>query len=322
MDGKATPGQNPCRGPVAFCMVAFWVVVCCIGLLTSGSLYRPCPAMTTPAPDAQAIAFIGGGNMASALIGGLRRQGVDGDLIEVVEPLDEQRQRLQTQWGVRTCSQAHPGLGRAGLVVWAIKPQIFADAASQTAPHTAQALHLSVAAGISTDSMASWLRSQRIVRAMPNTPALIGRGITGLYARPAVSAEERRRIELIIGPSGELIWLDQEDRLNAVTALSGSGPAYVFYFLEAMIEAGIGMGLDAQQARQLALATFGGAAALAQSSEESPQQLRARVTSKGGTTFAALSAMEAAGLKPHFIAAMVAAQERARELGEEFGRSV
>jgi pyrroline-5-carboxylate reductase len=170
--------------------------------------------------------------------------------------------------------------------------------------------------------MAAWLGSQRIVRAMPNTPALIGRGITGLYARPAVSAEERRRIELIIGPSGELIWLDQEDRLNAVTALSGSGPAYVFYFLEAMIEAGIGMGLDAQQARQLALATFGGAAALAQSSEESPQQLRARVTSKGGTTFAALSAMEAAGLKPHFIAAMVAAQERARELGEEFGRSV
>ncbi len=277
--------------------------------------------MTTTAPNAQAIAFIGGGNMASALIGGLRRQGMEGDLIEVVEPLAEQRQRLQSQWGVRTCEQAHPGIGRAALVVWAIKPQIFADAAGQAAPHASQALHLSVAAGISTDSMAAWLGSQRIVRAMPNTPALIGRGITGLYARPAVSTEEKGRIEGVMGPSGELIWLQHEDQLNAVTALSGSGPAYVFYFLEAMIEAGMGMGLDAQQARQLALATFGGAAALAQSSEESPQQLRARVTSKGGTTFAALSAMEAAGLKPHFIAAMVAAQERARELGEEFGRS-
>ncbi len=276
--------------------------------------------MTTHATDAQAIAFIGGGNMASALIGGLRRQGMDRSLIEVVEPLVEQRLRLQSEWGVRTCEQAHPGLGRAGLVVWAIKPQIFAEAAAQTAPHTSRALHLSVAAGISTDSMAAWLGSQRIVRAMPNTPALIGRGISGLYARPAVSTDEKGRIEGVMGPSGELVWLEREDLLNAVTALSGSGPAYVFYFLEAMIEAGIGMGLDAQQARQLAMATFGGAAALAQSSEESPQQLRARVTSKGGTTFAALSAMEAAGLKPHFMAAMVAAQERARELGEQFGR--
>ncbi len=277
--------------------------------------------MSTNTLDPQAIAFIGGGNMASALIGGLRRQGLEGDLIEVVEPLAEQRQRLQAQWGVRTCEQAHPGLGRAALVVWAIKPQIFAEAATQAAPHTRQALHLSVAAGISTDSMATWLGSQRIVRAMPNTPALIGRGITGLYARPDVSGEERLRIEAVISTTGEQLWLGQEDQLNTVTALSGSGPAYVFYFLEAMMEAGIGMGLTPQQARQLALATFGGAAALAQGSEESPQQLRARVTSKGGTTHAAISAMDAAGLKQHFMAAMAAAQARARELGEEFGRS-
>jgi pyrroline-5-carboxylate reductase len=277
--------------------------------------------MSTSTPDPQAIAFIGGGNMASALIGGLRRQGLEGDLIEVVEPLAEQRQRLQAQWGVRTCEQARPGLGRAALVVWAIKPQVFAEAARQAAPHTRQALHLSVAAGISTDSMATWLGSQRIVRAMPNTPALIGRGITGLYARPGVSAEERLRIEAVIGTTGEQIWLEHEDQLNSVTALSGSGPAYVFYFLEAMIEEGIEMGLPPQQARQLALATFAGAAALAQGSQESPQQLRAQVTSKGGTTHAAISAMDTAGIKQHFRAAMAAAQARARELGEQFGRS-
>jgi pyrroline-5-carboxylate reductase len=277
--------------------------------------------MTSSTLDPQAIAFIGGGNMASALIGGLRRQGLEGDLIEVVEPLAEQRQRLQAQWGVRTCEQAHRGLGRAALVVWAIKPQIFAEAAAQAAPHAPQALHLSVAAGISTDSMAAWLSSQRIVRAMPNTPALIGRGITGLYARPAVNAQERHRIETVIGTTGERLWLEHEDQLNAITALSGSGPAYVFYFLEAMIEAGISMGLSPEQAQQLALATFGGASALAAGSEESPQQLRARVTSKGGTTYAAISAMDAAGLKQHFMAAMEAAQNRARELGKEFGRS-
>jgi len=164
--------------------------------------------MTSSTLDLQAIAFIGGGNMASALIGGLRRQGLEGDLIEVVEPMAEQRQRLQAQWGVRTCEQAHAGLGRAALVVWAIKPQEFAEAAAQTAPHTPKALHLSVAAGISTDSMAAWLSSQRIVRAMPNTPALIGRGITGLYARPAVSAQERHLTDEIPRREIRLSYID------------------------------------------------------------------------------------------------------------------
>jgi pyrroline-5-carboxylate reductase len=259
--------------------------------------------------------------MASALIGGLRRQGLDSDLIEVVEPLPEQRERLRAQWGVRCCEQAHPGLSRAALVVWAVKPQVFAQAAAQAAAHTARALHLSVAAGISSDSMAAWLGSQRIVRAMPNTPALIGRGITGLYARPAVRADERGTVEHIIRPTGDLIWLEQETLIDAVTALSGSGPAYVFYFLEAMIEAGVRMGLDNSKARALALATFSGAAALAQSSDESPRELRARVTSKGGTTHAAISAIEGAELKARFIEAILAAQKRAAELGAEFGRS-
>lgn len=290
-------------------------------LLTSGLLCFAGSFMTTPTAHPQAIAFIGGGHMASALIGGLRAQGLEGHLIEVVEPLPEQGERLRRRWGVQSSVQAHPGLSRADLVVWAVKPQVFAQAAAQAAPYTRQALHLSVAAGISSDSMAAWLGSQRIVRAMPNTPALIGRGITGLYARPAVSADERRRVEGIIGTTGDLIWLEQESQIDAVTALSGSGPAYVFYFLEALIAAGVRMGLTPDQARTLALATFSGATALAQSSQESPEQLRAQVTSKGGTTHAAISAIEAAGLKVHFMEAVLAAQKRAAELGQEFGRS-
>jgi pyrroline-5-carboxylate reductase len=272
---------------------------------------------STPLPS---IAFIGGGNMASAIIGGLRRQGLTADQIQVVEPLAEQRQRLEAEWGVVTLAESQASLARAQLVVWAIKPQIFAQAAQQAGSYTASALHLSVAAGIPSDSMANWLGSQRIVRAMPNTPALIGRGITGLFARPSVSAAERQSIEAVIGTTGPSIWLEREDLLDAVTALSGSGPAYVFYFLEAMMAAGEQLGLNPAQSRQLALATFGGASALAAGSDEAPAVLRERVTSKGGTTHAAISAMEAAGLKAQFIAAITAARDRARELGQEFGQ--
>ena len=259
--------------------------------------------------------------MASALIGGLRRQGMAGQQIRVVEPLAEQRERLLSQWGVQALERADAALEGSELVVWAVKPQMFAQAAEQAGPHTRTALHLSVAAGIGSETLKRWLGSERIVRAMPNTPALIGRGITGLYARPAVSPAERETIAAVIKPTGPCLWLEREDLLDAVTALSGSGPAYVFYFLEAMIEAGTGMGLSPEQSRQLALATFGGAAALAAESSEPPAVLRERVTSKGGTTYAALSAMQAADMKAQFIAAIEAARARAHELGEEFGRS-
>jgi len=158
------------------------------------------------------------------------------------------------------------------------------------------------------------------VRTMPNTPALVGRGMTGLFARSAVSAADRAAVEAVLGPTGELLWVAREDDLDAVTALSGSGPAYVFYFVESMIEAATQMGLSAEQGKQLALATFAGATALAQASADAPAVLRERVTSKGGTTHAALTALEAAGVKASFIAALQAAQQRARELGDEFGR--
>lgn len=257
--------------------------------------------------------------MASAIIGGLIQQGLDGDQITVVEPVAEQLARLQAQFGVRTEAAAGPALQGCGLVVWAVKPQVFKQVAQDCAAHVAAALHLSVAAGIRSDSMAGWLGSERIVRAMPNTPALVGQGMTGLYARAAVAAADRGLIEAVIGTTGQYLWVEREADLDAVTALSGSGPAYVFYFLEAMRQAGTEMGLSAETATRLAIGTFAGAARLAQDASEPPEVLRERVTSKGGTTYAALSSLEASGVKTAFVQAMHAAGRRAQELGDEFG---
>jgi pyrroline-5-carboxylate reductase len=200
-----------------------------------------------------------------------------------------------------------------------VKPQTFKEAASQARAHAANALHLSVAAGIRSDSIAQWLGTQRIVRSMPNTPALIGKGITALFARAGVSAEDRRRVEQVIATTGQSLWVGEEAQLDAVTALSGSGPAYVFFFLEAMTRAGVEMGLAREQALQLAIATFAGAAELARASDDPPEVLRQRVTSKGGTTHAAISAMEADQVQALFVKALHAARQRAKELGDEFG---
>jgi pyrroline-5-carboxylate reductase len=276
----------------------------------------------TTRPDissADAIAFIGGGNMAGAIIGGLLRQGLSAAQLEVVEPVAQARAKLQAQFGITARAQATPQLARAGLVVWAVKPQTFKEAASQARPHTGSALHLSVAAGIRSDSIAQWLGTQRIVRSMPNTPALIGQGIAALYARPGVSENDKRRVEQVIATTGESLWVEHEAQLDAVTALSGSGPAYVFFFLEAMTQAGIEMGLPREQAYQLSVATFAGAAALARASDEPPHVLRQRVTSKGGTTHAAISVMEQDQIQALFVKALHAARQRAQELGNEFG---
>lgn len=208
---------------------------------------------------------------------------------------------------------------RPALAIWAVKPQTFQQAAQQAGPHTGNALHLSVAAGIRSDSIARWLGSERIVRAMPNTPALIGQGMTALFARPAVTADHRQAVEAVIATTGQHLWLSEEQQLDAVTALSGSGPAYVFYFIEAMVAAGVQMGLTPAQAHTLAVGTFVGSSALAAASEDPPEVLRARVTSKGGTTYAALTAMEQAGIQQQFIHAIEAARQRAVELGDEFG---
>ena len=279
---------------------------------------------TTPATASAStlptIAFIGGGNMASAIIGGLISQGHPVNQIEVVEPYAPTREALLKNFGLTAQPEAGAALQRASIVVWAVKPQTFKDAAVQVQPHTRQALHLSVAAGIRSDSIAQWLATERIVRTMPNTPALVGKGMSAIYARPAVTSAERQSVEAIMASTGEFLWVESETQLDAVTALSGSGPAYVFYFLEAMTRAGVGMGLSDAQAHKLAVGTFVGASELARRSDEPPAVLRERVTSKGGTTYAALQSMQASGVGEAFERAMQAAEKRAQELGDEFGK--
>jgi len=265
------------------------------------------------------IAFIGGGNMASAIVGGLCRGGRPPGSLLVVDPEAAQRERLAATFGVRTAAAPDAALRDAGLVVWAVKPQAFREAARPAAAFVADAQHLSVMAGIRSDAIAQATGSERVVRAMPNTPALIGQGISGLYARGAVTASGRAEVEAVLAPTGRTVWVTREEDLDAVTALSGSGPAYVFYFAEAMVRAAVEMGLTEAQGRELALATFAGATALAQGSDEPLSQLRAKVTSKGGTTHAAITALDASGVADAFVRALQAAQVRARELGDEFG---
>ncbi len=210
--------------------------------------------MTTSSPS---IAFIGGGNMASAIIGGLLRQGWPASAITVVEPFAAARSAAQQQ-GLAVFADApsaQAALAQAQVVVWAVKPQSFAEAAAPVAPFAAHALHLSVAAGIPTASIARWLGTQRVVRAMPNTPALIGQGMSGLFACPQVDAAGRQWVERIMAGTGRHLWVQEEAQLDAVTALSGSGPAYVFLLLEAMTQAGAAMGLTAAQSYELAVAT-------------------------------------------------------------------
>jgi pyrroline-5-carboxylate reductase len=262
------------------------------------------------------LAFIGGGNMAGAIFGGLLAKGWPASMISVVEPFDAQRDRLAAGHpGLRLLAAADASLREAEVVVWAVKPQSFGEASAACAPHVAAALQLSVMAGIRSEALAHAAATERVVRAMPNTPALIGQGIAGLFARAAVSAADRKVVERVLAPTGSLLWFDAEADLDAVTALSGSGPAYMFYLIEAMVEAGQQMGLTGAAARRLAQETMAGAAQLAMRSDESPATLRERVTSKGGTTHAAISALDASGVKAAFVRALQAARSRAEELG-------
>jgi pyrroline-5-carboxylate reductase len=267
----------------------------------------------------QTVAFIGGGNMASAIVGGLLRQGLPPGQIEIVEPFADARAKLASEFGITAQAQAGPALAGANVIVWAVKPQTFKEAALQVRSHTGPALHLSVAAGIRSDSIAAWLGTERIVRSMPNTPALVGKGMTALFARHGATPDDRTLVEQVIASTGEWLWVDEEQQLDAVTALSGSGPAYVFFFLEAMVQAGSEMGLSTQQARQLAIGTFAGASALAAATDDPLEALRQRVTSRGGTTYAAITSMQADQLQTLFVKAMHAAGQRAAELGDEFG---
>ncbi|HEY4541979.1 MAG TPA: pyrroline-5-carboxylate reductase [Noviherbaspirillum sp.] len=267
------------------------------------------------------IGFIGGGNMAAALIGGLAGKLTAGANIHVVDLNPEALQRLRAQFGVTVAPQIDATLATCDVVVLAVKPQQMKDVVAQFKPHLQRQLVLSIAAGIRGADLARWLGNYRaIVRTMPNTPALVGKGITGMVALDGVNATQRDAADAILRAVGTTVWLDDESLIDPVTAISGSGPAYVFYFIEAMQQAAQEMGLSAEQGRELALATFAGASELAERSSEPVSVLRERVTSKGGTTYAALTSMEASGVKQALVTAMKAAAARGRELGEEFGR--
>ncbi len=267
------------------------------------------------------ISFIGGGNMAQALIGGLVGKLTPPDQVQVIDINADALAGLARRYGVRTSGAPDAQLINADVIVLAVKPQQMREVVATLAPWIRHQLVLSIAAGIRAADLSRWLNGHpAIVRAMPNTPALVGKGITGLVALPGASPEQRAMADAILAAVGENVWLEDEAQIDAVTALSGSGPAYVFYFIEAMQAAATTLGLSEAQGRQLAQATFAGAAELAMRSEEPVQLLRERVTSKGGTTYAALTTLEAEGVKPAIIKALQAAAARGREMGEEFGR--
>ena len=273
---------------------------------------------TSVIPDSLPVtAFIGGGNMSSALIGGLLGAGADAARLLVVEPFAEQRQRLQQRFtGLQVFAAPSPALRMAQAVVWAVKPQQFAQAAAECEPYLGDALQVSIMAGVRCAAIARQTGAQRMVRTMPNTPALIGQGITGLFASDQASDDDRAVADALLAPAGRRVWVEREDLLDAVTAVSGSGPAYAFYLAEAMSRAGEELGLSVAQARELALATLAGAAALAQGSRDSLATLRANVTSKGGTTAAALAVFDAADMQATIVQALHAADRRAKELGD------
>ena len=275
------------------------------------------------------ITFIGGGNMGRALISGLLANGFESKQISVVEANASTALKLYEDFGVQgigALEQIAFDFSKNNVVVMAIKPQDFNAVAKNLASKLKHAsapgpLILSIAAGIRLKDMSRWLDHTRCVRAMPNTPALIGKGITGLFADAAVNESDRDLAETICNAVGQAVWVSEEKLMDAVTAVSGSGPAYVFAFLEAMQSAGEKLGLDAQTARQLAYATLEGATQLAHNSDEHAGILRERVTSKGGTTAAALEVMQQHGWHEILEKAIDAASQRGKTMGDELGKN-
>jgi pyrroline-5-carboxylate reductase len=275
------------------------------------------------------ICFIGGGNMATALIGGLLGKGFSAAQISVVEIDAANRERLKSVFHILVfAEQDRQAIERSDVVVLAVKPQHMKDVAVQLGPLLSGQIVLSIAAGIRLTDLMRWLlvpsSNYRLVRAMPNMPALVGAGITGLciYSYPLkemLTQQQLEQIETVMGAVGQFVWIRSEEDMDAVTAISGSGPAYFFYFIEALEQAGKELGLPEQTARKLALETALGAAKLAHESAEDPATLRARVTSKNGTTERALLSMEANHVKQHIITAVQAAAARSREMGDELG---
>jgi pyrroline-5-carboxylate reductase len=268
------------------------------------------------------IAFIGGGNMASALIGGLIKRGAAPGDLHVVDPGDEARARVAGQFGITTAAAIDSALAGFDAIVLAVKPQVLKNVAQALQPVLSKQLVISIAAGIRASDLSRWLGGySTIVRTMPNTPALIGMGVAGLAALPGVSDEAKALASKVLEAVGDTVWFNDETMIDAVTGISGSGPAYVFYFIEAMQEAARQLGMNEEQGRALAVATFTGAAQLAAQSGEPASVLRERVTSKGGTTAAALASFDKDGVKAAIIRGALAADARAKEMGEALGKA-
>jgi pyrroline-5-carboxylate reductase len=268
------------------------------------------------------IAFIGGGHMTTSLVGGLRARGAAADELCVSDPVAAQRERLEFDFGVRTTPANAEAVREAALVVLAVKPQDMAAAAQSIAAElaTRRRIVVSIAAGIRIANLLHWLgRGTPVVRTMPNRPALIGAGITAACAGPGVDHADRAAVERVLSTAGPLVWLDDESQMDAVTAVSGSGPAYFFLLVEALEDAGAALGLPRDVARQLAAHTALGAGRMVTESSDPPARLREQVTSKGGTTAAALDVLERAGLRAIFAEAIAAAARRSAELADQFG---
>lgn len=268
------------------------------------------------------VCFIGGGNMATSLIGGLRATGYAASAIAAIDPDESRLNLLRGDYGIERAAAELSDVMETDIVVLCVKPQVMSKAAA-TLPESLKRqrpLFISVAAGIREPDIRRWLGfDAAIVRAMPNTPALVGSGATGLYANPHVEQAQREQAVTVMGAVGTTVWLEEEAMLDAVTAVSGSGPAYSFLLVEMMSEAGEKLGLPKETAERLAIQTAFGAAKMLVQSQDSPETLRRRVTSPGGTTQRAVSILEESGVRELFMRAMVGACERARELGEELG---
>lgn len=266
------------------------------------------------------IAFLGGGNMAGALIGGLLAKGYEARELSVIEVNPSAREKLAALHGVRASSAPDAATLEAQVLVLAVKPQDMKRALSSLAASVRGKLVVSIAAGVRIAALSRWLGGHgRLVRCMPNTPALIGAGITALYAAPEVALEERKSAEAILGAVGEVVWVDDERLLDPVTAVSASGPAYVFWFIEQLAESGCKLGLSRDVSLKLALHTVLGAAKLAAASDQMPADLRKQVTSKGGTTEAALKVFDEERMAERFARALEAASRRGAQLGDELG---
>ena len=273
--------------------------------------------------DNKKISFIGGGNMAQALISGLVSCGFKPSLITVADPSSEAREQLAAK-GLNTVdptADAKAAVIDADIVVLAVKPQVMKAVVSSFADVLDKQLVISVAAGLSTELLSDMLGGyDNIVRAMPNTPAMIQMGATGLYGTDNISAEQKQLATAVMEASGLVMWVDNEEHMHAVTAVSGSAPAYMFYFIESMIDGAVALGLDKEQASALAMQTMLGAAKMAMNSEDAPAELRRKVTSPNGTTQAAVESMQANDIGGQIVEAMQACYDRSQALSEEMSK--